>query len=133
MLKALHWDRLWILASLLTVLTYGVGGFLLTGRLGPQGMAWINLFPLGSVLIAWAMYRVSPDGFGRLARELLVVYLVPVPLFAAAWALAPSDDVLRLALSAVAGVASVAVCGWRFGGDFVTFFRPAGRAPEAPP
>ncbi|MEM8961823.1 MAG: oligosaccharide flippase family protein, partial [Acidobacteriota bacterium] len=75
MMKALHWDRLWIVASLLTVLSYGVGGYLLTGHLGPTGMAWINLLPLGSALVTWAVYRMSPEGFRRLAVDLLFVYL----------------------------------------------------------
>ncbi|MEM6793318.1 MAG: oligosaccharide flippase family protein [Acidobacteriota bacterium] len=123
MMKALHWDRLWIAASLLTVLAYGGGGYLLTGVLGPAGMAWINLLPLGSAVIAWAVYRVSPEGFRALGRQLLFVYLAPVPLFAAAFVLAGADESLRLALSLLAGALAVLASAWRFGAEFQEFFR----------
>ena len=123
MMKALHWDRLWIFASLLTVITYGVGGYVLTGMMGPVGMAWINLLPLGSVVIAWGVYRMSPVGFRRLGADLLFLYVVPLPLFAAAYLLAPEDDWLRFGLSLVAAALAVAVSAWRFGADFLDFFR----------
>lgn len=126
MMKALHWDRLWIVASVMTALTFGVGGYLLTGRLGPAGMAWINLLPLGSLLIAGAVYRISPDGFRKLAGELLFVYLVPLPLFAGAWFLAGEHATARFGLSILAGLLAVAVSAWRFGEDFLRFFRSHG-------
>ncbi|MEM8931404.1 MAG: oligosaccharide flippase family protein [Acidobacteriota bacterium] len=123
MMKALHWDRLWIAASVLTVLTYGLGGYWLTGRLGVVGMAWINLLPLGSLLIAWAMWRLSSDGFRRLAIDLAFVYGASVPCFFGAWWLGGDDAWLRFGLSIVAGLLAVGLCAWRFGRDFVAFFR----------
>lgn len=123
MMKALRWDRLWIVASLLTVLAYGVGGYVLTGVLGPSGMAWINLVPLGSAVIAWAVYRISPEGFRALGRQLLFVYLAPLPFFAAAYGLAGDDLTLRFGLSIVAGCCAVSVSAWRFGAEFRDFFR----------
>ncbi|MEO1088867.1 MAG: hypothetical protein AAFY88_31960, partial [Acidobacteriota bacterium] len=123
MLKALHWDRLWIVASLMTVFSYGVGGYIFTGLYGPIGMAWVNLFPLGSVVIAWAVYRISPAGFRRLGVDLLFLYAVPIPLFVAAWALAPDDEWLRLGFSLVAAAISILLAARRFGAEFFAFFR----------
>ena len=122
-LKTLHWDRLWIIACLLTVSSFGIGGFVLTGTLGPIGMAWINLLPLGGLLMAWALYKVSPAGFRRLFRDLLWVYLVPLPFFAAAYLLAGDEAWWRLGLSIVAGASAFGITAWRFGSEFVAFFR----------
>ena len=123
MMKALHWDRLWIFASLLTVLSYGVGGYLLTGFMGPIGMAWINLLPLGSLVIAWAVYRISPEGFRRLGADLLFLYLVPLPLFLGVYLAVPENEWLRLVMSLLAAALTVAAGAWRFGADFLAFFR----------
>jgi len=119
-----HQDRVLLISSLLTLLSLVGLGYYLTGVLGPSGMAWVNLLPLGSVLVTWAIYRVDPAGFRGLLRDLLLVYLVPVPLFFIAAAIT-DHPWLRLALSAVAAAAAVGFCAWRFRHDFRRFFRVA--------
>lgn len=131
MMKAMHWDRRWILAALLTALTFGVGGYLATGWMGPVGLAWVHLLPLGGVVIALSMRRISPRGFTRLVRQLGWVYLIPVPLFALAYVLAGDRPVLRLVATGAAGALAVAVHAYRFGPTFLAFFRPHRAAGEA--
>ncbi len=123
-LKVQHRDGLWILCNSLTLASYAIGGYLLTGMIGPIGMAWINLLPLGGVVMIWALYRVAPASFLELAKKLLFVYVVPIPLFVVAYLAAGEGLWPRFALSLVAAGASLAIFGKRFGGDFVTFFRP---------
>ena len=126
-LKVQHRDGLWILCNCLTLGSFAVGGYFLTGMVGPVGMAWINLLPLGGAVMIPALYRVAPARFRELARKLLFVYLVPAPLFAVAYFAAGAHLWLRFGLSLLAAGVSLAVLGRRFGGDFVEFFR---RPPE---
>ena len=122
-LKVKHRDGLWILCTFISFLTFAIGGIFWTGALGPVGMAWINLLPLGAVPMAWALHQVEPAGFRDLVRKLLYVYSVPIPFFAAAYLLAADRPVLRFALSLVSVALSLAVVYRKYGGDFVTFFR----------
>ncbi|MEM8960435.1 MAG: oligosaccharide flippase family protein [Acidobacteriota bacterium] len=123
-LKTQHLDRIWIVSCLLTVLSFGIGGYVLTGTLGgPVGMAWVNLLPLGVIPMAWALWKVAPAGFGRLIRDLAWVYLLPLPGFALVWWWWPEDPWLRLIASCVAAVVATALVGWRFGPAFIAFFR----------
>ncbi len=135
-LKVQHRDGLWILCNCLTLASFAAGGYLLTGMIGPLGMAWINLLPLGGVVMIRALYRVAPARFRELVRRLLFVYVVPLPLFAAAYLVAyfVAGDQLwpRFALSLAAAAASLAIFGKRFGGDFVEFFRRPADAREQP-
>ncbi len=124
LLKVRNQDRIWILSLCLTLVTFAVGGFLLTGWLGPKGMAWINLFQLGGVVMAWTLYRADPVDFRALLGKLAFVYLLPLPLFAAAWLLAPESRWLRFALSLAAVAASLALYWRRFGPEFRALFRP---------
>jgi O-antigen/teichoic acid export membrane protein len=128
-LKTLHRDRLWILASLSTVLTLTVGGWWLSGKMGPVGMAWVNLLSPGGLFLAWGLWQVSPEGFRRLLKDLARVYLVPLPLFVGAWLLSgggavDDGDPWRFGLSIVAGALSVFLAWRSFGDDFLEFFRP---------
>ena len=134
-LKTEHMDRVWILSSATTLVTFVGGGIYLTSVLGPVGMAWINLLPLGTILMVIALYRLAPVEFRRLTRGLLYIYIVPVPFFGAAWLLAGAGLELRFGLSLVAVAASLALLWRRFGGDFFAFFRnkdaAVARAPES--
>lgn len=122
---ARHEERLLIVASFLSLASLVGLGLWLTGPLGAQGMAWAKLLPLGVLLVTWAVYRVDPAGFRRLAGELALLYALPVPLFAlAAWASA-GHPYLRLALTAAAGLASAALYLWRWGPGFRRFFAEA--------
>ncbi len=131
-LKTEHMDRIWIACTVVTLATFVGGGIYLTGVMGPVGMAWVNLLPLGAILMAWALHLVSPAGFRSLTGRLLYVYLVPVPFFAAAWLLAGEGIWLRFGLSLVAIAVSLAILWRRFGGDFLGFFRGGGRSAEVP-
>ncbi len=122
-LKVQHRDRLWILCNTLTLASFAGGGYLLTGIMGPIGMAWINLLPLGGAVMIWALYRVDPAKFLELAKKLLFIYAVPVPLFLAAYLATGEHLWSRFALSLIAVIASLAIFGKRFGGEFVEFFR----------
>ncbi len=122
-LKVQHRDGLWILCNSLTLASYAIGGFVLTGMIGPVGMAWINLLPLGGVVMIRALYRVAPAKFLDLAKKLLFVYFAPIPLFVAAYFAAGDHLWLRFGLSLLATGVSLAILGRRFGGDFVAFFR----------
>ena len=94
-------------------------------------MAWANFLPLGAPILLWSMARIDRAGLGRLMLDLVEVYLAPLPLFALAWWAAGDQLWLRFALSALAGLASLAWFWWRFGGRFLAFF--GGRtALEAP-
>ncbi len=129
-LKTEHMDRIWIVCTVITLATFVGGGIYLTGIMGPEGMAWINLLPLGAAVMAWALHSVSPAGFRALTGKLLYIYLVPVPFFAAVWWLAGDRLWLRFGLSLVAIAVSLAIFWRRFGGTFLTFFR-GGAAPGA--
>lgn len=122
-LKTLHWDRLWIVASVMTVLSFGLGGYWLTGVMGPTGMAWINLAPLGGLLMTWALWKVSPAGFRQMLGEMVWVYLVPLPLFAAVWYFAGHCTWWCFGLSILAAVSSFGIVALRFGREFVAFFK----------
>ncbi|MCP3959946.1 MAG: oligosaccharide flippase family protein [bacterium] len=126
-LKVQHRDGLWIVCNCITLATFLGGGIYLTGLLGPVGMAWINLLPLGGVPMAWALYRVAPKRFLELVRQLVFVYLVPIPIFVCAWLAAGDHPWWLFAVSLVAVALSLAIFAWRFGRDFVDFFqRPTG-------
>ncbi len=122
-------DRAWIASTGLTLAAFVTGGVVLTGRLGPAGMAWANYLPLGAALMTWVLYRADRRGLRRLAGDLAFVYLVPVPLFVAAALAAPGASAWRLGLSLVAFGAAWALYARRFGSEFVGFFRGRGRSP----
>ncbi len=121
-LKARHLDRTWILSSLLTVLTFGVGGYALSARMGPAGMAWINLVPLGGLVMALALRRLDRRGFDQLCRQLAFIYLSALLAFTLA-ALVPCEQPgLRLAASLVAAAGCAGVVVLRYGARFRDFF-----------
>jgi O-antigen/teichoic acid export membrane protein len=121
-LKTLHQDALWIACSLLTLASFGVGGWLATRRFGPMGMAWVNFLPLGGLLMGWAIHRVAPSGFRRLLRDLVLISLPPTVVFLLLY-VSVSDLELRFALSFPA-LALVLYLSWRrFGHQFIAFFR----------
>ena len=122
-LKVYNKDRLWILSSLTTLIAFVTAGLLLTARMGAVGMAWANYLPLGGILLTWGVYQIAPAPFRRLARELAFVYVMPIPIFVAAWLAFPDSIWLRFGLSIVAALVVLALFARRFGRDFVAFFR----------
>jgi len=133
LLKVRHRDRIWIVSALVTLATYLGGGLLMTSIMGPIGMAWVNLIPLGGLVMAWALHGESPDGFWHMVRRLAFVYLVPLPLFALAWFAGGDDEWLRFGLSLLAVALSLAIYVRRFGRDFVAFFRAGKEARASAP
>ncbi len=107
--------------------------FFLTATLGPAGMAWANYLPLGGiVLMTWGIYSLAPGTFRALVRDTALIYLIPALPFLAA-ALAGGDRIwLKFALSAGAGAIALLLYAWRFGGEFVRFFRDPTRQPSPP-
>jgi PST family polysaccharide transporter len=137
LLIALHRDRLRVLSLAVTLASVGIAGWMLTSTGDPGGMAWARYLVLGAPVVAWGVWSFDPAGFRRLARHLVEVYLVPLPLFAAAWLLAPEGSWSRLALSLAAALASLAWSWHRFGSGFRAFFgrrlAPAGAPAPARP
>ncbi len=128
-LKTLHQDGLWIACSLLTLASFGIGGWFATRRFGPMGMAWVNFLPLGGLLMAWAIHRIAPRGFRRLLRDLVLIYLAPTLVFLLLY-FAVADLKLRFALS-IPALGLLLFFFWRcFGRQFVAFFRDPVAATE---
>ncbi|MCZ6725871.1 MAG: oligosaccharide flippase family protein, partial [Acidobacteria bacterium] len=128
-LKTLHRDGLWIVCSLLTLVSFGVGGWFATQKWGPMGMAWVNFLPLGGLLMAWALHRIAPQGFRRLLRDLLLIYLIPTLVFLLIY-YALADLELRFAVSLLALGLVIFVFWRRFGPQFLAFFRDPVAATE---
>jgi PST family polysaccharide transporter len=131
LLKTEGQDRAWFGVVALNIASLTLFGILLTRRLGAVGMGWANYLLLGSLLMAWRVYRILGGAeLGRLARDLLYLYLVPLPLFAlVAWWL-PAATWWRLGASVPAALAALALYVMRFRGPFRDFF--AGAAEPAP-
>lgn len=120
-LLARHEERFLIAAALATLTTIVGVGWLLAVQVGPVGVAIAKLLPLGSLLTAWAVWRVDRRAFGLLARELALLYLVVLALFAPVGVLVPAGVGRLIA----AGCAAALVLGWswrRWGGELGTFF-----------
>ena len=122
-LKVKRMDSLWIISTCITLVTFVVGGIVLTGLWGPVGMAWINLLPLGGLLMAWGLWKVGPEAFRQLVGRLAFLFLVPLPLFLAVYFLAGDHLELQFLLSLVCVAISLGVFYWRFGSEFRAFFR----------
>jgi O-antigen/teichoic acid export membrane protein len=133
LLKTEGQDRAWFAVVALNIVSLAAFGILLTHRLGPIGMAWANYLLLGGLLMTWRIYRICGAAeLARLARDLLYLYLVPLPLFAlVAWWLPPATWA-RLAASVPAAAAAFALYLARFRGPFRDFFAAAPEpSPEA--
>ena len=133
-LAARHQEKVWITAGGVTLVSWATAGLLLTGWLGPRGMAWANYLPLGAAVTSWALYRFDPPRTRRLLKDLAVLYLIPLPAFAAVWLL-PSGW-LRFVTSLLVTAVVFGLYALRFGNQFRSFFRrpepPPGSAPSLP-
>lgn len=130
LLLARNRERVVLVAAAVNLLVLAGLGVWLTGFLGPVGMAWAHLVPLGELVFLWAVKQAIPGGFRRLLRDLRWLYLVPLPLFAGATLLALDGGWRRVALSSLAGGITAGVYVWRFGGDYLRYFAPAEAAPR---
>ncbi len=131
-LKTLHRDRLWIVINLMTLGSFVFWGWTLTGSsLGPRGMAWANFLPLGAVVMAWSLYRVSPSGMRQLLGELAWLYILPAIVFLPIFALV-EHQVLRFGISLLA-LGGLGAFFWRrFGHQFRNFLSESAAAAVKP-
>lgn len=120
-LLARHEERFLIAAAVATLATIVGAGTLLALHYGAIGVAWAKLLPIGTVLTAWAVRRVDPAGFRRLAGDVGVLYAVTALAFSPLLAVPPGWG--RLLLALLAGSVVLAFVWRRWGGDFTRFFR----------
>ena len=72
--------------------------------------------------MGWAIHRIAPDGFRRLLRDLVLIYLVPALVFLLIYFVF-ADLTFRFAAS-VPALGLIAFIFWRrFGHQFQAFFR----------
>lgn len=114
-------DRMWLVAVVLNFASLIGFGILLTRALGVEGMAWANYLLVGNWLLAWRIWRICGSEFWKLSRDLLFVYLVPLPLFlAVAWIFPASWT--RLGVSILAAGLAGGIYLLRFKGPFRELF-----------
>lgn len=131
LLKVEGEDRAWLAVVALNLLSLVGFGTLLTRALGASGMAWANYLLLGNVLMAWRIHRIAGPVFWRLSADLVLVYLLPLPLFlAAAWAF-PAGSWARLGASVVAAVVAGLLLLARFRGPLRALFAGAATGASA--
>jgi PST family polysaccharide transporter len=108
LLLVYHRDRLLIGYTLANLLALGGLGYVLIGTdLRELGMAIAGYFPLGMLLLAWGLWQLEPSGFGKLLRDIGVLYLLGLLLFAPI-ALVPAAAIWwRFGLSIAAALAFV--------------------------
>jgi O-antigen/teichoic acid export membrane protein len=125
-LKVRHEDRTWLGIMLLNLAGLVTAGVFLTHRYGAEGMAWANLLLLGDLWMFRRMAKIFAGRFALLLRDLALVYLLPLPFFAAvAWLTLPGSWI-RFAASAVAALAAWALLAHRFRGPYKSFFGQLG-------
>lgn len=122
LLKVRTEDRLWLVIVLLNSASLLGFGVPLAHGYGATGMAVTNFLLLGNVVMTWRVWRICGRRFWRLATDLAVLYLTPLPFFAATLWLFPDEGWGRLTASAVAGLAAVGILALRFRRPFQDFF-----------
>lgn len=115
-------DRNWLVAVVLNFASLVVFGVLLTRSMGVEGMAWANYLLLGNWLMAWRIWRIGGREFWSLTRDLLFVYLLPLPLFLGIAWLFPTESWPRFGASLAAAAVAGGVYLWRFHKPFRAFF-----------
>ena len=122
-LKVEGQDRGWLGVVVLNFVSLVGFGVLLTHLLGVEGMAWANYLLLGNWVMAWRIWRITGTEFWRLGRDLLFVYLLPLPLFLAVVWIFPQESWPRFAASILAALVAGGVYILRFHLPFRAFFR----------
>ena len=125
MLKARPEDRPWLWIMLLNLVSLVGLGVWLTARWGAPGMAAANYFLAGNLLMAWRIRGVFGERFAGLMRDLAGLYLIPLPLFAAAaWTFA-AGSWQRFAASLLAAALAAGILVALYWKPFRAFFRAA--------
>lgn len=122
MLKAYREDRIWLMIVVINIVSLIGFGWFLSHRLGTEGMAWAHYLMLGHLLMAWRVYRICGPAFWRLAGELLLVYLLPLPFFLTISYLLPPATWGRFAASLLAVLVIGLVLVARLRRPFQEFF-----------
>lgn len=122
MLKARNEDRLWLIITALNLISLVGFGILLTRQWGALGMAAANCLRLGNLLMLWRVRGVFGDRFKSLLGDLAFLYLAPLPFFALAAWLLPSDSWPRFAASIAAALLAAGALAARYWRPFRTFF-----------
>jgi O-antigen/teichoic acid export membrane protein len=115
-------DRAWLVAVVLNFVSLVGFGIVLTRMLGVEGMAWASYLLLGNWLLAWRVWRICGAEFWKLTRDLLFVYLLPLPLFLGVAWLFPAESWTRLGVSIAAGAVAGGIYLLRFRRPFREFF-----------
>lgn len=123
-LKARSEDRAWLVIVVVNLGSLVVFGLLFTHLWGPPGMAWAHYLLLGNLLMIWKMYHVCGPRLLRLAGELVVVYLLPLPFFATVAWVWPAESWSRFGASLGAAAAGGLVLGLWLQGPLRAFFVP---------
>jgi O-antigen/teichoic acid export membrane protein len=118
-------DRAWFVAVATNFVSLLLFGILFTRAWGATGLAWAQYLLLGNWLLAWRVYLISPEEFWRLSRDLLFLYMVPLPLFLLAGWLCPADSWALFAASLVAAGVAAVVYAARFWRPVRALFAPA--------
>lgn len=122
MLKARHRDRTWLAIMLLNLVSLVGWGVVLTERHGAAGMGAANYLLVGNLWMAWEVAREFGPRFRQLAGDLGLIYLVPLPFFAAAAWLCEADSWPRFAASLAAAALAAAVLVFLYWKPFRAFF-----------
>jgi PST family polysaccharide transporter len=128
-LKVRGEDRAWLASVIVNLASLTLLGILFTRRWGPAGMAVANFLSLGNLIMASRMAAIFASAFGRVLRDLAVVYLAPLLPFAVVALLLPAATWERFAASLLAAAAALALLAWRFTPLFRSFLaeRPTAR------
>jgi O-antigen/teichoic acid export membrane protein len=122
MLKARHQDRTWLAIMLLNLVSLVGFGMYFTQRWGAPGMAAANYLLAGNLVMAWQVARVFGPRFGRLLADLALVYLIPLPFFAASAWLFEADTWPRFAASLLAAALATVILVRKYWEPFRAFF-----------
>lgn len=124
LLLTLHLDRWLLTATFCNLLSVGgLGLYLTQTSLGPLGMAVAGFFPLGMLVLLWAIRPAAgPGGIGRLCRQVAELELVGAALFLPIYFLVPDDRLIhRFGIFCVAGAAYLGYAWWRNAAMFRRF------------
>lgn len=122
MLKARHRDRVWLGVMLLNLVSLLGFGIAFTQRWGAAGMGAANYLLAGNLWMAWEVAREFGPRFRRLAGDLVLIYLVPLPFFALTAWLFEAGTWPRFAASIAAAAIAAGLLVLRYWKPFRAFF-----------
>jgi PST family polysaccharide transporter len=123
LLKACHDDRAWFLTTVLNLVALVGCGLLLTRQHGAIGMAAANFARLGTLVMAWRVWRAFGERPWALLGDWSVLLLLPVPSFGLVAWLTAAGSWERFAASLVAAALTCGLLVARYRTPFRAFFR----------